>query len=164
MHQEITIRSATLDDAAAIVAFQEAMAWETEALRLDHDTVTRGVAAVFEQPARGVYWIAERATQSGDPTHKVPFNHEIVGALLTTSEWSDWRNGEILWLQSVYVIPAARRRGVFRQLMEHVRRHIIQAGHRGLRLYVEKQNTAAQHTYRSLGMHNDHYDMYEWMR
>lgn len=151
MESKTTIRPAAPADAPTIVGFQLAMAWETEQLRLDHQTVTRGVAGVFEQPARGAYWIAER-------------QGEIVGSLLTTSEWSDWRNGEILWLQSVYVVPEARRRGVFRQLMEHVRRHVEQSGKRGLRLYVEKQNDAAQETYRSLGMRNTHYDMLEWMR
>lgn len=100
---------------------------------------------------RGQYWVASRGS-------------EVVASLLTTPEWSDWRNGEVLWIQSVYVEPSARRRGVFRALYDAVKRHVIETGRRGLRLYVERENAAAKETYRAQGMREDHYDLFEWLR
>ncbi|MCD6051349.1 MAG: family N-acetyltransferase [Verrucomicrobia bacterium] len=128
------------------------MAWETEQLRLDPLKCTPGVRAVFEQPQRGRYYVAA----DGD---------SILGALLITSEWSDWRNGDIWWIQSVYVIPDARGRGVFKQLFAHVKSLAeSRTDVFGLRLYVDRRNTRAKQVYQQLGMNADHYEVCEWMK
>ncbi|QRP63811.1 GNAT family N-acetyltransferase [Rhodanobacter sp. FDAARGOS 1247] len=144
----LQIRAAEPADLASLVQWNAAMAWETEQKRLDPAILARGVAGVFEQPQRGFYLVAER-----DGT--------AVASLLVTREWSDWRNGDFWWIQSVYVIPAARRGGVFRALYEEVERLAAAAGAVGLRLYVETENRHAQATYEGLGMQRCHYFMYE---
>jgi len=147
--ENLRVRLATVDDRDAFVRFNRAMALETENKTLDEGVVTPGVQAVFEEPARGFYVLAER----GD---------EIVAALMVTYEWSDWRNAVFWWVQSVYVTPAFRRRGLYRRLYNFVRdraRH--EGGVCGFRLYVEKGNRAAQQTYESLGMGESDYLMYE---
>lgn len=152
MTTPIHIRSATDDDVPRIVAFQLAMALETEGLRLDQATVIRGVAAVLEDPGKGEYWLAEIAG-------------ETVGVVLTLPEWSDWRNGVVLWLHSVYVVPAARGQGVFRRLYDHIKELVDQSpALRGLRLYVDQRNAPAQAVYRAVGMSCDHYQMFEWLK
>jgi GNAT superfamily N-acetyltransferase len=149
---ELSIRPGKPEDAAAIVDFQLRLARETEDLGLDPETLRRGVEAVFADPARGRYWIAERGGG-------------VVGCLLTTSEWSDWRNGVILWIQSVYVIPEERGRGVYRALYERVRRQVDDSADlKGIRLYVEKRNAAARQVYERLGMTREHYDLFEWLK
>lgn len=149
-HPEMTlsIRPATLADAAALCAWNAAMARETEGLELDVAVVERGVRAVFEQPQRGFYLVAER-------------DGEAVGGLLVTFEWSDWRNGDYWWIQSVYVVPAARRAGVFRALYAAVAQRARAAKAASLRLYVEAENGQAQAAYERLGMRCCHYAMYE---
>jgi ribosomal protein S18 acetylase RimI-like enzyme len=148
----VEIREARPGDAPVIVDFQIRMARSTEGLELDFDTVTRGVAAVFADPAKGTYWVAESEDR-------------VIGSLLTTFEWSDWRNGTVLWIQSVYVLPEWRRRGVYKSLYEHVKRQVEKSpGLRGLRLYVDQRNTAAQEVYERLGMTKEHYQMYEWLK
>jgi GNAT superfamily N-acetyltransferase len=144
------IRHAERGDMAAVAEWNAAMAWETEQKRLDLEVLTRGVAAVFDEPRRGFYLIAEREGQA-------------VGCLLVTYEWSDWRNGDFWWIQSVYVVPEARRGGVFRSLYTDVAQRAKEAGAVGLRLYVETENHRAQGTYRELGMEQCHYFMYEQM-
>jgi GNAT superfamily N-acetyltransferase len=124
------------------------MARETEAKGLDRDVLARGVAAVFDEPRRGFYLIAER-------------DGVAAGGLLVTYEWSDWRNGDFWWVQSVYVVPAARRGGVFRALYADVERRARSFGAVGIRLYVEVDNARAQQTYAGLGMHRCRYHMYE---
>jgi len=145
---DIAIRPATLDDLPALVTWNAAMAQETESKQLDRDVLAGGVAAVFEQPRRGFYLIAERAGAA-------------VGGLLVTYEWSDWRCGDFWWIQSVYVVPAARRGGVFRALHAAVAERAQATGAVGLRLYVETENARAQRTYAELGMTECHYRMYE---
>jgi GNAT superfamily N-acetyltransferase len=127
------------------------MAIETERLRLDRDVVRRGVQAVFDEPAKGKYWVAE-------------VDGRVVASLLTIPEWSDWRNGTVLWIHSVYIVPEFRRRGVFRRLYEHLRNMVEQdESLMGLRLFVEKDNAAAKRTYEAMGMDGQHYQMYEWL-
>jgi len=149
----LIIRDAHADDAALIARWMIALAWETEHKALDPDTVARGVRAVFEQPARGRYFIAERAVDERNAT---------VGMLMLTHEWSDWRDGDWWWIQSVYVDPEHRRSGVYRTLYEHVHA-LAQATPEvcGLRLYVERENANAQRTYASLGMSDAGYAMFE---
>ncbi len=144
------LRPGTRKDVSFLVDGNQAMASETEDKPLDRATVHAGVRGVFDDPGRGFYLIAER----GD---------ERVACLLVTYEWSDWRNGPFWWIQSVYVIPAARRQGVFRAMYVDIERRARAAGAVGLRLYVEQENTRAQQTYQSLGMQRCRYHMYEQM-
>src|SRR5215218_6889600 len=123
----LQVRAGLAEDVPVLVDFQLRMARETEELELDLDTLTRGVEAVFTDPRKGAYWVAERGGQ-------------VVGGLLTTFEWSDWRNGVILWIQSVYVISEERGRGVYRALYERVKRQVEESPDlKGIRLYVEKR-------------------------
>ncbi|HEY9131323.1 MAG TPA: GNAT family N-acetyltransferase [Dyella sp.] len=144
----ITVRAAERSDHVAIAEWNGAMAWETEAKRLDPATLSRGVQAIFDEPRRGFYLVAE---DRGTP----------VGCLMVTYEWSDWRCGDFWWIQSVYVTEAARRRGVFSALYQDVKQRAQAAGAVGLRLYVETENARAQATYGGLGMERCHYFMYE---
>jgi GNAT superfamily N-acetyltransferase len=149
---DLEIRSAVPADAPAIVEFQILMARETEDLELDRETITGGVDAVFADPAKGTYWLAER-------------DGRIAGCLLTTYEWSDWRNGTVLWIQSVYVPPEQRGRGIYRALYEHLKRRVEREPDlKGIRLYVDRRNTGAQAVYARLGMTCEHYDLFEWMK
>jgi GNAT superfamily N-acetyltransferase len=146
------IRQANEKDSAAIVEFQLAMAWETEQLQLDEPTVVKGVAAVFADSSKGIYYVAET-------------NGQVVGSLLTTFEWSDWRNGTVLWIQSVYVRPEFRKRSIFSRLYKHIQEKVaLNSDLRGIRLYADKTNTSAHGVYEHLGMTSEHYQMYEWMK
>jgi GNAT superfamily N-acetyltransferase len=128
------------------------MARETEGLDLDPDTLLRGVEGVFAEPARGTYWVAEE-------------DGRLLGCLLVTSEWSDWRNGTVWWFHSVYVVPEARERGIFRRLYEHLRQTVEATPEvKGLRLYVERSNRAAQEVYARVGMDKEHYELFEWLK
>ena len=144
----VTTRHAERRDIAVIAEWNAAMAWETEQKRLDIHLLTRGVTAVFDDSRRGFYMIAEHDGRS-------------AGCLLVTYEWSDWRNGDFWWIQSVYVAQEARRSGVFRALHTAVAQRAADAGAVGLRLYVETENKRAQDTYQKLGMDQCHYLMYE---
>ena len=144
-----TIRPAHAADAADIARFNAAMALETEHKTLDAATLRAGVDAVLADPRHGFYLVAATTARA-------------VGCLMVTFEWSDWRNGQWWWLQSVYVAQEARRRGVFRALHAEVeRRARATAGVIGLRLYVERANATAQHTYAALGMADAGYALYE---
>lgn len=144
----ITTRLAVRTDVSSIAQWNLAMAWETEQKALDPTVLERGVTAVFDEPRRGFYLLAER---DGVP----------VGCLLVTYEWSDWRAGDFWWIQSVYVVESARREGVFQRLYDDAQQRAKQAGAVGLRLYVETENERAQRTYAGLGMERCHYFMYE---
>ena len=146
---ETTIRNATRDDVAFLADCNLAMAWESEQKPLERDVLTRGIVAVFDHPERGFYIVAERGGKR-------------AGSLLITHEWSDWRNGGWWWIQSVYVMPDARRRGVFTTMYRAIEsRARATTGVIGLRLYVEKENTGAQRTYEALGMEPTHYSLYQ---
>lgn len=147
-----TTRPATIEDAPTIALFNLAMAQETEGKALDPATLEAGVRRVFDQPSHGRYLVAESD------------QNVVVGCLLVTYEWSDWRNGQVWWVQSVYVDPAHRRRGVFKRLYQAVRELGASVGGVcGYRLYVERENTRAQQTYRRLGMSQTPYLVYEQM-
>ena len=148
----VTYRDAARNDRDTIVEFQIAMARETEDVTLDRDILTRGVDAVFDDPSLGRYFIASADDQ-------------IAGSLLITYEWSDWRNGVVWWIQSVYVSPEYRRQRVYAGLYEHVKRLVeSQYNVRGIRLYVDRRNTIAQEVYTRLGMNGEHYQVFEWMK
>ena len=146
---EIEIRDAVPADGATIADYTARMADETEGKTLDPDVIGPGVAAVLEDSAKGRYWVAI-------------IDGEIAGQLMVSYEWSDWRNGTIWWIQSVYVAAPFRRRGVFSALYKHVESLAKQDGSTcGIRLYVEKANTRAKDTYLSLGMTMTEYDVME---
>jgi ribosomal protein S18 acetylase RimI-like enzyme len=146
----VVLREARAADAQTIADFNAAMAWETEHLRLDPATVLAGVKAALADAGKAIYFLAEMGGRMG-------------AQLMVTHEWSDWRNGDIWWIQSVYVHPDFRRRGLFRKLYTHVAERAKAAGAVGLRLYVEKENANAQRTYASLGMTETHYLVMEEM-
>lgn len=149
MKDWISIRKSTTEDAKSIAEFNIAMAMETEQKKLSRDRIEPGVKALFNHPEYGFYLVAES-------------EHEIIGSLMVTKEWSDWRNGLFWWIQSVYVIPEFRRQGVYRAMYKEVKKLADQAGNiSGFRLYVEKENEIAQKTYRSLGMDETHYKLFE---
>ncbi|MCZ7585978.1 MAG: GNAT family N-acetyltransferase [Deltaproteobacteria bacterium] len=145
----IRIRRGTTDDAETIARHNRAMALETERKELDAARTLAGVRSLFREPSRGFYLIAERDSR-------------VVGQLMVTTEWSDWRNGDFWWIQSVYVVPDARRTGVFSALYRFLdgearRRDDVC----GLRLYVERENLTAQRAYARLGMKRAVYEIFE---
>lgn len=145
----VTIRDAAPGDAQTIAAFNAAMAMETEGKTLDSGLVEPGVRALLNDANKGRYWVAE-------------VDGEIAGQLMITYEWSDWRNGTMWWIQSVYVPKAFRRTGVFSALYRHVEQLAASAEDCcGIRLYVEESNERAQQTYRSLGMVSPGYAVME---
>jgi ribosomal protein S18 acetylase RimI-like enzyme len=144
----LLIRNARPDDAAVLVAFNAAMAKETENLVLEPAVLGPGIDAVLADPAKGRYFVAEAEGR-------------IVGQLMVTYEWSDWRNGNIWWLQSVYVEPGFRRCGIFKALYRHAGKLARQEKAVAIRLYVYHTNAAAQETYQRLGMHDARYIVME---
>jgi ribosomal protein S18 acetylase RimI-like enzyme len=146
----VNVRPATPGDLETIVLGNMSLAEESEQVRLDRATLRSGVAALLEGRAPGHYWIAE-------------LDGKVVGQLMITFEWSDWRNCWVWWIQSVYVARDARRTGVLKTLYRHVRNEAVAAGAGGLRLYVDNTNTRAQAAYASLGMKGDHYRVFEDM-
>jgi GNAT superfamily N-acetyltransferase len=148
----INYREARASDVASIVGFQIAMARETEELDLDREVCARGVQAVFEDASRGRYFLAEN-------------DGAVIASLMITYEWSDWRNGNVWWIQSVYVDPEFRQQRVYAGLYEHVKK-LVQADEslRGIRLYVDRRNMTAQQVYTRLGMNGEHYQVFEWMK
>ena len=146
------VKEAAYHHSKRIAEFQIQMAMETEQIHLGRETVLKGVASVFEKPELGRYFVAE-------------INNEIVASLLITYEWSDWRNARIWWIQSVYVVPEHRRKGIFRLMYSHIR-SIVENNKDigGIRLYVDKTNINAQKTYDHIGMNGEHYQLYEWMK
>lgn len=149
---DIKIRPGLLFDVSVIADYQYKMALETENLKLDPPTVEKGVNAVFDDPSKGKYWVAE-------------VSGEVVGCLLTVAEWSDWRNGTVLWIHSVYVKPEFRQYGVYRKLYNHLKTMVEESRElRGLRLYVDKTNEKAQKVYEALGMSGEHYHLFEWLK
>ena len=146
---EPIIRPARPEDTPTIVRFNVALAEESEGLRLDPKTVEAGVRRMFSAPALGRYFLA------------VSSGGERLGQLMITTEWSDWRNCMIWWLQSVYTAPEHRGRGVFRSLCEHVLGAAREEGCR-LRLYVERGNSRAIAAYRALGFDHCGYDVMEY--
>ncbi len=150
---DLRVRAAGPGDLELLAAWAAAMAWETERRRLDPDTLRRGVAAGLADPARARYFVAEVAPPAGAPARSEP-----AGTLMLTREWSDWRAGEWWWIQSVYVPEAHRRRGVLRALTGHVRALAAAAPEVcGLRLYVARENRAAQAAYQRLGLRDAGY-------
>ncbi len=152
----LRIREAVPADGERIVAFNCLLAEETEGVQLDVATVTGGVAALLADATKGRYFVAELINSVGQPNTGDPTSFaqtsRIVGQVLITYEWSDWRNGQVWWVQSVYVEESVRQQGVFRRLFAHLHGLVQQDPNVvGLRLYVEEHNTQAQETYRRVG-------------
>ncbi len=149
---QIEIRKARLSDRDAIAGFQVEMAWETENYQLNRDTVLAGVEAVLSNEKLGVYYVAV----VGD---------EIAGSLLTTYEWSDWRNGTVLWIQSVFVDRRYRKQGIYGTLYTYLKARVeLDDTLKGIRLYVDESNKRARDVYARLGMNGEHYRVFEWMK
>jgi GNAT superfamily N-acetyltransferase len=136
---DVTLRDATIDDLATLARFNTDLAFESENIHLDPETVATGVRALLEDASKGRYFVAER-------------EGVVIGQLATTFEWSDWRNGMFLWIQSVFVEPEHRKSGVFRALYRHVEELSRAPGICGVRLYVHEHNDGATETYKRLGM------------
>lgn len=150
MSKEINIRIAEKKDASALVEFNQAMAFETEGKHLETSILTNGVEAVFEDDRKGFYIVAE--------------NDEgvIIGGLMVTYEWSDWRNKWFWWIQSVYILPEGRGKKIYSRLYDFAKEKALERGDVcGFRLYVETENSHAQKVYEKVGMESSHYLMYE---
>jgi ribosomal protein S18 acetylase RimI-like enzyme len=146
------IRPADASDIDVIVAFNCGIARETEQIELLPDVIRAGVRALFENPADGFYVLVE-------------IEAAVVGSLMITTEWSDWRNGVFWWVQSVYVKPDHRRKGIYRAMYKHVKQLAQQDDTVcGFRLYVEQENTRAQQTYAALGMQETPYRIFEELK
>ena len=149
MEDQLKIRAALPTDTPVLVEFNLRVAMETEGKRLDLGVLTSGVNAVLEDSTRGFYLVAE-------------ISGKVVGSLMVTTEWSDWRNGDLWWIQSVYVHPESRKQGVFKALHEETReRAVNSAGVCGCRLYVERDNTSAQAVYARRGFKETNYKLFE---
>ena len=145
----MNIRRAEKRDVDSLVAFNRAMARETEGKDLSADILRPGVAAVFDDANKGFYVVAE--------TDKA-----VIGGLLVTFEWSDWRNKWFWWIQSVYILPEHRGRSIYSRMYDFVKDRALERGDVcGFRLYVEEENTNAQRVYEKLGMLKTYYLMYE---
>ncbi len=146
------VRKAKPGDIESIVSFQLKMAAETEGIELNESTVIKGVTAVVTDSSKGQYYVSE-------------INDKIVASLLTTYEWSDWRNGTVLWIQSVYVLNEFRRKGVYRNMYSHIKQLVLDNPNlNGIRLYADKSNFNAHKTYLKMGMSPDHYVTFEWLK
>ncbi len=154
-HGNLRVRRATVADRETICRFNAALAKETEGKTLDSEVLQEGVEAILTDPVKGWYAVADRVVATGHTT--------VVGQILITFEWSDWRNGSFWWLQSLYVEQQYRKEGVFRQLYQYVeeeaRKNVENVC--GFRLYVEKANHTAQQIYAHLGLQETPYQMYE---
>jgi GNAT superfamily N-acetyltransferase len=149
---DIIIRHAGIDDMGFIVDCQIKMAKETENMKLDKLTVTLGVQSVFDDSLKGFYIVGER---DGTP----------VSCLMITLEWSDWRNNWVWWIQSVFVLPEMRKSGIFSMMYTFIKSQVLQDNEvAGIRLYVDNTNLPAREVYKRMGMNDEHYRLFEWMK
>ncbi len=145
-------RDANINDHKAIVEFQQKMALETEHFVLNNTTVSAGVFAVLNDSLKGKY-------------HVVEDNGKVISSLLTTFEWSDWRNARVIWIQSVYVLNEYRERGVFKYMYDEIKKMVqSNSQYAGIRLYVDRTNEKAIKVYKSMGMESEHYLLFEDMK
>jgi GNAT superfamily N-acetyltransferase len=149
--KDMRTEKATAADIEWLAQAQVAMARETENLNLAPEIVASGVKYIFDHPDRGFYLVARKDQLTP------------IGCLLILKEWSDWRNGDVWWIHSVYVLPTERGQGIFQRMFDRVEAMARDSGVRGLRLYVDKTNVRAQRIYEGLGMNKDHYLLYEKM-
>lgn len=145
---EYIITRGAVCDIESIVQFQADMAMESEGCVLDKEKVTKGVTSAILDDSKGVYWVAK-------------FEKRHIGSLMLTREWSDWNNEWYWWIQSVYVIPEFRRKGVYKAMYQNVKDAAKANNVSQIRLYVDKTNVSAQKVYQNLGMQESHYLMFE---
>tara|TARA_Y100000590_G_scaffold291057_1_gene327749 strand:+ start:80205 stop:80591 length:387 start_codon:yes stop_codon:yes gene_type:complete len=128
------------------------MALETEALELREETVRSGVTAVFEDPSKGRYLVAE-------------LEEKPVGVLLIVTEWSEWRNSTVYWIHSLFIKKEYRGQGIYKRMYEHIKEEVLNDPRlAGIRLNVDKRNKDAVKVYEALGMSDEHYRMFEWLK
>jgi ribosomal protein S18 acetylase RimI-like enzyme len=146
------IRKAVLEDLEILVDFQYKMALESENLELDRVVLTKGVKNAVIDPNKASVYVAQE-------------NGTIIGSLMITLEWSDWRNGWVWWIQSLYVLPEYRQKGVFKQMYNYLQEVVKGRDDvKGIRLYVDQSNFRAQKVYQAIGMCGEHYTTYEWLK
>jgi GNAT superfamily N-acetyltransferase len=146
------IREARPQDIPSLIDFQLKMAMETENIQLEISSLSHGMHKLLKDPAKGKYYVAE-------------VGQEVIGCLMITYEWSDWRCGTVLWIQSVYVAEPWRGKGVYKKMYKHIRSFVASDPDlKGIRLYVDNSNTRAKKVYTGLGMNGDHYSVFEWMK
>lgn len=151
LKDNIHLEIANVDDADTLADLQCQMAWETEEYKLSKPTVLNGLKALFADPNKGKYY-------------KLVHQQKIVGCMLNTFEWSEWRNGYILWIQSLYIVPEFRAKGLFRLMYQYLQTQVNASEElKGIRLYVDKTNTKATKVYEAIGMNGDHYHFFEWV-
>lgn len=149
---DITVRYAKESDRSFIIECQLKMALETENLRLDHHTVEQGVKAVFDDPLKGFYIVTEKEGKH-------------CSCLMVTPEWSDWRNNWVWWIQSVYVVPQMRQMGIYGKMYCFIKSLVSENTEvAGIRLYVDNTNIRAREVYKRMGMTDEHYRLFEWMK
>jgi len=147
----IEVRRAVRENIPHIIDFQKQMAMETEVLALNDHKISQGVQAVFDDQEKGFYIVSMA-------------DSKVIASMMITPEWSDWRNGCFLWIQSLYVIPSFRKQGVFRKMYKYVKQIVIESEkYLGLRLYVAENNSNAMAAYKNVGMKGSHYKMFEWV-
>ena len=144
----IDCRRATIADLKYLVDGNRSIALETEGVELLEAKLRMGIEAILDDENKGIYWVA-------------CLEEQVVGQILVTYEWSDWRNGQIWWIQSVYVWPEARRRGVFKALLDHVTHEARHHSVVELRLYADTTNQKAHSTYLNQGFTTGHYQVFE---
>ena len=148
----IAIQKAMPNHIDILIDFQQRLAYESEEVTLDSSTLRKGMEAMFADPGKGIYYIAS----DGD---------EVVGCHMITYEWSDWKNGMVWWLQSVYVKESHRKKGIFKMMYDNVISMIKKDPSLiALRLYVDKSNERAMKVYSAMGMDGSHYTVYEWIK
>lgn len=148
----LSVSQAAREHIQIIANWQVSMALESEGMKLDLPTVVSGVTKVFDETQIGFYLLAFK-------------DNTPVGCCLVLREWSDWRNGFVLWIHSVYTLPSERREGVFKAIYNHLKNWVTDHDDlRGLRLYVDRGNQVARQVYGKLGMNCDHYELFEWMK
>ncbi|MZG54125.1 MAG: GNAT family N-acetyltransferase [Nitrospinae bacterium] len=148
MSIKLIIREASASDITVLAQNNQALALETENLQLNSETILAGVSNALEKEDCH-YFVAE-------------LNGEVAGQTMITYEWSDWRNGVMWWIQSVYVRPEHRKKGLFRALFNHIEslaRNDPEV--KALRLYVMENNPSGKNTYKNLGMEDSGYIVYE---
>lgn len=146
------VRPAVSVDIKKIVEFQLSMAKESESTDLNEKLLLRGVTAVLNDSQKARYFVAEE-------------NKKLIGCFMVTAEWSDWRAGYFIWLQSVYVLPEFRKKGVFTDMYEYLKTIIEEnVDYCGIRLYVDDDNDIAKKSYLKLGMADSSYTMMEWSK
>jgi len=144
----IHCRRATGDDLPFLIEGNQSIASETEGVNLSETTLRPGIRAIIEDIHKGIYWVAVN-------------DQRVVGQILVTYEWSDWRNGQIWWIQSVYVWKEARRQGVFKALLNQVTQEALDHAVVELRLYADTTNQKAHQTYLNQGFKTGHYQVFE---